>query len=125
MAGPPDGRRRMIRGAGGWGGADLSIDGGCRRKDGDSAEWMQFQEVLVPGHKDVCATVHGGLEEFVVLRIARRSNWLQDLYDFDERCQAHQQRVASFARYVAIKSRREQLRHQLPKCVGGGDELRG
>jgi hypothetical protein len=41
-----------------------------RRQDCDAAKWIQIQQILVTGHEDVGAPVHGGLEELVVPGIA-------------------------------------------------------
>ena len=69
-----------------------------RREAGNSAEWMQVEEVFVAAHDDVGVPVHGGLEELVVARIGAGLNVLYDLDDFDEWREPQEQRIATFAR---------------------------
>jgi hypothetical protein len=76
--------------------------------DCDAAERIQIEEILVTGHDHVCTPVYGRLKELVILRIARCANRLQHIDDFDERCDALEQRVAPFPVHVAIELRRMQ-----------------
>lgn len=70
-----------------------------------------------------CPTVDRGLEELVILGIARRTNGLNDVDDFDERRDALEECIASRASHVAIELRQQECFDQLPQCIGCRHEL--
>ena len=62
-----------------------------------AAERVQGEEVPVPTHNDVGASVHRSLEELVVVGIAAYADALYDFHDVDQRREPQKQCVASFA----------------------------
>lgn len=58
---------------------------------------MQGEEIPVPTHNDVGASVARSLEKLVVVGIAAYANALYDFDDVDQRREPEQERVASIA----------------------------
>jgi len=67
-----------------------------RSHDGDAAERIRIEEILVTSHDHLRAPVYARLKELVVLRITRRANRLQYIDDFHERSDAFEERITSF-----------------------------
>src|SRR6266545_2471170 len=80
--------------------------------DCDAAKRIQIEKIFVTCHDRVCAAIYGRLKELVILRITRRANRLKYVDDFDERCDAFEQRVAPLPADVAIEFRGVQFLDQ-------------
>ena len=61
-----------------------------RREDRDAAERMKGEQIVVARHDHVRAPVHRDVEEFVIRRIARAVDRLDDFNDFNQGCQAEE-----------------------------------
>ena len=73
---------------------------------------LSDEKIFVTCHDHVCAAIYGRLKELVILRITRRANRLKYVDDFDERCDAFEERVAPLPADVAIEFRGVQFLDQ-------------